>query len=810
MTRSWTACVLLALITFLVYWPAQNHPFVNYDDGAYVIENPKVRAGLTWPGVEWAFTSLDNSNWHPVTWMSHMLDCSIFGLRAGDHHLVSAGIHAANAVLLFVLLLRLTGAFWQSALVAALFAWHPLRVESVAWVAERKDVLSGFFALLSLIAYTRYAQERLKTQQPGANIKSAIKFRGPALDYILALLMFALGLMAKPMLVTLPFVFLLLDYWPLRRAVSGASTFSRWARLAAEKWPFFLLSAASCAVTIIAQQRAYSIAPLTQVPLPFRLENAVVSYGNYILKSICPINLAVLYPLPKAISWVALLASGGVLIGISWAAWRLRRRYPFLWIGWLWFLGMLVPVIGLVQVGAQAMADRYTYLPSIGLAIGIVFGVGELSARFKWSPGIPAMAAGLALAGCLFASAQQLSYWRNSEALFTHALSVTKNNSIAYRDLGNVYMQQGRLDDAIDSYHSALDINETDAATHSNLGSALLRHGQVNEAISQLTEAVHEMPRFAEAQYNLANALLNKGNLAEAVDHYRTALDVEPQYEEAHDNLGTVLLMQGHLNEALGHFQTAAAIEPKDAKAQGNLAVALIRTGRVDEGMAHFKKAVELRPGDPKVHNNLGKALLQQGKVDQARLEFGRTLELDPNNAEAESNIGAALLREGKPAEAIAALDKAVTLAPNNAAARESLATALLRTGRAAEAAFHFEKVLDLQPGNAGVLNDLAWILAASPEASLRDGKRAVSLAEQADRLTAGRSPAILSTLAASLAEAGRFTEATDAAQRALRLLPPGSDPAQVGSFKARIECYQSNSPYRDPGLTNPASSGPQ
>ena len=347
MSRPRMVCLLLALITLLVYLPVRHFEFVAFDDGLYVAENPMVQAGLTWAGVKGAFTTWYANLWHPVTCLSHMLDCQLFGLDAGKHHLVNALFHAANAVLLFLLLLRLTGKLWSAALIAALFAWHPLRVESVAWVAERKDVLSGFFGLLALLAYARYA--RKKDQVGSAPV-----------EYGAALLCFTLGAMAKAMLVTLPFVFLLLDYWPLQRMPDLKFEVRRMWRLIAEKWPFFAVAAAVCVMTYRAQHAGNAVASLQWYPFGFRLGNAVVSYANYLIKTIWPANLAALYPVPKEICWGQVAGAAIGLGAISWLVWRARRRHPYLLTGWLWFLGMLVPVIGLVQVGSQAYADRFT------------------------------------------------------------------------------------------------------------------------------------------------------------------------------------------------------------------------------------------------------------------------------------------------------------------------------------------------------------------------------------------------------------------------------------------------------------------
>ena len=639
MSRPRIVCVLLALVTLLIYLPVRHYSFVNLDDGKYVTENPMVQAGLTWAGVKYAFTSWYGDFWHPLTCLSHMLDCQLFGLNAGGHHLVSVLFHATNAVLLLLLLLRLTGAFWQSAFIAALFAWHPLHVESVAWVAERKDVLSTFFGLLTLMAYVRYAQgvnSDMRQVTRTSSIQSRV-MRHASRYYWLALLLFALALMAKPMLVTLPFVFLLLDYWPLRRvtgdgwrvtgdkkSVGKRSTFnssafafgygatapkrSEGGQLSTilEKWPFFALAAASCVVTFIAQKRGGAVAPLGGYPLSARIGNAAVAYVKYLFNSVYPVNLAVFYPLPKEIPLVQVAGAMMVLAVISWLIWRARRQRPYLLMGWLWYLGMLVPAVGLVQVGPQAMADRFTYLPLIGVFIGVVFGLGDLAKKLRLEPMVMISIAGIVLAGCLFATARQLHFWRDNETLFERTLAVTKDNPVAHYTLGN----------------------------------GLLQRGQVEEAMAQ----------------------------------FQKALEIKPDYTEAHNNLGCAFLRKGQVNKAMAHFQ----------------------------------------------------------------------------------------------------------------------------------------KALELQPNNVEVQNNLAWVLATAPNASLRNGVKAVGLAQQAKQLSGGQRPAIIGTLAAAYAEAGRFPEAVTTARQTLQLATGQTSPAAVDALRTQIGLYQAGLPFRDLSLTNTLSSESQ
>jgi len=537
MSRPRLIGLLLALVTLLVYLPVTHSGFVVYDDNTYVTENSVVQNGLSWPGVQWAFTTGHGGNWHPLTWLSHMTDCGLFGLNASAHHSVNVLLHAMNAALLFGLLFRLTGALWPAAFVAALFAWHPLHVESVAWIAERKDVLSTFFALLTLQAYVRYAQRvtggkwqvtRTETADPASALSRVTCHTSRF--YWLALLFFALGLMAKPMLVTLPFVMLLLDWWPLRRIPVSGFRFPDLARLALEKWPFFLLVVISCVVTFLAQRHDAAVMTLEQFPLKLRAANALISYESYLAKMFWPWPLAIFYPLPKHLSWIrAMTATAVAVLGtISWLAWRTRRQCPCLLIGWLWFLGTLVPVIGLVQVGSAALADRYTYFPLVGIFIAVAFGVRDLTSRFQLPKPAVIAAAALALAACLVLTENQLRYWHDSKSLFAHALAVTDDNINAHIDYGVALEQEGQFAGALAQYREAARIDPDSVAAHFNIGNLLDKMGKPAEALPELRKAVLLDPTQAHAHNVLGSVLLKEGRDAEAIEEFRQALRIEP------------------------------------------------------------------------------------------------------------------------------------------------------------------------------------------------------------------------------------------------------------------------------------------
>ena len=588
--------VRLALIAanLIVYASVWHHGFVNYDDDDYVTANPVVLRGLTWHGVAWAFTTEHAVNWHPLTWLSHMLDVQLFGLDPGPHHLTNLLFHIANTLLLFGLLHRMTGALGRSAFVAGLFAVHPLHVESVAWVAERKDVLSTLFWMLTLWAYVEY-------------VKRPDLRRSDLRRYGAVLLFFALGLMAKQMLVTLPFVLLLLDFWPLGRVVIGPNpargrALSRdgWAtaiRLVWEKLPLLALSIASSVATFVIHQRGGAVIILSAIPLKLRVENALVSYVAYIGKMLWPARLAVFYPYPQSLP--AWLVAGAflALVGISLAVIRAGPRHPYLPVGWFWYLGTLVPVIGLIQVGDQAMADRYTYIPLIGLFIIVAWGVPDLLLRWPLrrivlpSPfltriALPAAASAVILA-CAITAKGQFQYWEDSTTLWTHALAVTTRNNIAHNNLGASLADQGKTDEAIAHYSEALRIKSDYADAHNNLGVALADEGKLDEAIAHYFEALRIRPDYADAHSNLGIALANEGKLDEAIAQFAEALRINPDSAKAHNNLGVALASQGKLDEAIAHFNEALRINPDYADAHKNLGVALVQQGqRPDPGAA--------------------------------------------------------------------------------------------------------------------------------------------------------------------------------------------------------------------------------
>ncbi len=635
--------MVLAAAVFLVFGRTLVYPCVNYDDPSYASDAPEVTRGLTGQGIVWAFTTRHASNWHPLTWLSLMLDCQVCGTAPWGHHLGNVLLHAANAILLFLVMRRMTGDFWPSAFVAAAFAVHPLRVESVAWIAERKDVLSGLFFMLTVGAYVGYARAPF----------SLVRYSAVAA-------VLALGLISKPMLVTLPFVLLLLDYWPLERftieprpadasasGATGAGGFWRQAlTLVVEKLPLMALSAAACIATVWAQQEA--IESLKYHSIATRIANAAVAYVAYLGQTLWPGNLTVIYPHPgSALADWKIAAAAVVLAAVSATVFILRRR-RYLAVGWLWYLGMLLPVIGLVQVGLQAMADRYTYLPQIGLLIAVAWSVAELGRARRWSAGTYGVVAASVLAIMTVCACRQVSYWRDSVALWTHALECTANNTIAHCNLGLALVDRGELVKGIEQYEKALAIEPEAALPRNNLGEALKRLGRLDEAIREFRITLKITPNSADVQYNLGEALRQAGQLAEAVEHLRRSIELKPGRADAHANLGAALAQQGKMAEAVEQFYAALKIDPNCVEAHNNLGVALARQQKFDEAIRHYAAAIKVRPDYAKAHNNLGAALDAQGRLGEAIEEYREAVRLDPDYALARHNLEEALQKAGR------------------------------------------------------------------------------------------------------------------------------------------------------------------
>jgi protein O-mannosyl-transferase len=699
-------CGLLALAVFGVFGQTLRHGFVNFDDDKYVLGNPEVANGLTLSGVGWAFTHSYANNWHPVTWLSHMLDCQLYGLNPGGHHLTNVLLHAAAAVLLFLVLRRMTAALWPSAFVAAVFAVHPLRVESVAWVAERKDVLCAVFFMLTLLMYTRFVEQSAACGSGSNSDKSRAGVQGPKpkVFYGFAVLFFALGLMSKPMLVTLPFVLLLLDYWPLRRLDFSLRTSrpSTLRPLILEKLPFFAMSVGSAVVTVLAQRQA--VATLEWLPFSQRLGNALVACATYLGQMCYPAGLAIFYPHPAGglPSWqvgFALLLLTGISAGVL-VRWR---QSPYLTVGWLWYLGMLVPVIGLLQVGEQARADRYTYLPQIGIGIAVAWGARDLFAASRYSRRLPGMLAGALIAGLMSVAFVQTSHWRNTESLWQHAIACTSKNYVAQNNLGLALSAEGRFAAAIGHFQKAVEFKPDYAEAHNNLSLSLAAQGRSADAVEHFQRALALKPDYVDAHNNLGILLVSQDRPAEAMEHFQRALELEPDLASTHNNLGLLLAMQSRLAEAMGHYEKALAVQPGYAEAHHNLAVLLAAQNRPAEAIAHWELALRSRPDYVQAHYFLGFALAGQGRVGEAIGHWEQALRIKPDYAEAHYNLGVALVGQGRVPEAIAHWEQAVRIQPNYAQAHNNLGIAMEETGEIGKAIEHWNRVLQIQPGFPGV-----------------------------------------------------------------------------------------------------------
>ncbi|UCC21917.1 MAG: tetratricopeptide repeat protein [Planctomycetota bacterium] len=810
----------LAVTTIIAFEQVRLNDFIDYDDNRYVTDNPRVKEGITRKSVGWALTTTDIGYWHPLALLSHILDCELFGLEPSWHHLSSLFLHIANTLLLFWVLKRMTGAVWRSAFVAVLFALHPLHVESVAWVAERKDVLSGLFWMLTMAAYLWYAG------------------RPSIRRYALVFLALGLGLMAKPMLVTLPFVLLLLDYWPLGRfsppqaePVKSDYHKSTVYRLIVEKIPLFVLITASCVATYIVPKSRETTTSMDFGPLSSRMANALVSYASYIWKMFYPSRLAVLYPHPGdnlpiwqvIVSLTSLAVLSAVII-----YWGRRRRY--LLVGWLWYLGTLVPVIGLVQVGAQAMADRYTYLSAIGIFIIVVWSSAELAGRWRYGTVGLGVTAGVVLVMLLICTRAQLRHWQNNITLFGHTLEVTENNYIIHSNYGGALFEEGRFDDALAHFSEALRINPRYADARRNIGIVLLRQGKIDDAIAALVEvlsyrgdwpithnylglahaqkgeldlavqnynaALQLEPDYVDAYKNLGVAHKEQGKTNEAIDKWRAGLEIEPDNPDIHYNIGLVMAEQYKYDEAVSHFNVTLAAKPDWAEAHHNIGAVYYLQGKLDLAARHCSEAIRLSPDYYDAHQNMGMVMTKQGKLDEAIKHFTKALEAVPPHPEVHYNLGGVYYRQGKLKLAAEQCAEALRLRPDYLSARVTLAGILVELGENESAVEHYYRALQLVPDQPYVLKNLAWILATSKDVKPERPDDALKFAVRACELTGYTEPEYLDTLAAAYAAAGKFSEAVETATKAVKLAEAKGTKVLPGKIRHRLELYKAGQNY--------------
>jgi tetratricopeptide (TPR) repeat protein len=680
--------LLLFAVTLTLFAPSARYDFINCDDPDYITNNPNVLGGLTWAGVKWAFAAPHVGNWIPISWITHMLDVQVFGKHAGGPHIVNAVIHALNAALAFWLLWRVTASLWRSAFVAALFALHPLRVESVAWVCERRDVLSVFFALLTLIAYARYVKSDV-CRVSGADVGGSkldvgcsmfgVRSPKPAFWYLLSLLFFALGLMSKAMVVTVPFLMLLLDYWPLRRLqLDGQSSpeavaAALWPRVR-EKIPFFLLSAVFSVLTVWGQRELGAVPALESLPVPVRMENALVSYARYLAKEIWPVNLALQYPYVGRWPFSLVLISLLLVVGISAWALRVRRKQPCVLMGWLWFMGALLPVIGLIQAGSQSMADRFTYLPSIGLFIIVAWGLPGFLPQTAAASRFSAVLAGLVLVACAWRSHDQLTTWQDSGTVFRHAIAVTKGNWFARGCLGSYLVQQGQTDAAIEQFQTGLAISPRDSGLLANLAGVLAdKKQQYTNALALYEASVRSDPNRADRRGKYAGLLTQTGKTDEAMAQYREMLRLNPSDADTHNKLGIALASQGKLNEAIAQLQQAVQLAPDLSYAHCNLGNVLSVQHKYADAVHEYAEALRLDPAYAFAQNNLAGAFEALDRLPDAEQHYREALRLQPDYFEAHVNLGSLLARSGRTNEAASEFQAALRLKPDAQEAQQQL-----------------------------------------------------------------------------------------------------------------------------------------
>lgn len=754
-----------------------------------------------------------------------MFDCQLWGLWPGGHLLTNVILHAAVTISLFLMLRSLTGALWRSTFVAAVFAIHPLRAESVAWVSARADLLSALFFVLSVWSYSLYARGEEHSVR----------------HYTIAFGLFACGLMCKSTIIAMPFVLLLLDYWPLQRFARSdnrSSNFLLFGRLALEKTPFVALSFASAWLTVLAQHNA--IDAVEPHPLSYRLGSALISYVVYLKQLIYPVRLAAFYPhSSNDISPAHLILAVLLLALISTVAFLWRKQQPFLLVGWLWYIGILIPVIGVVQFGLQVRADRYTYLSQIGVLILLTWSATHLLQSWRYSRAAFSWAGILSVLVLLNSTRTQVSYWRDSEALWRHAIACTSGNYLAYTNLGAALVQKGQVNEALTLYTAALAIKPSFPQTHNSIGLAYLQNGQTNDAIGHFLRAIELRPAYAEAESNLGIALLQQHRTDEAVAHFEKAVVINPTLFRAYDNLGATLMEKGRVDEAISHFKKALQIEPQYEETHINLGNAWLKEGKQDEAAVEFETARQIHsvvtraenggggfsvqkhgnatlrqyfdaikadPNDAWAHVNIANALRTAGQTADAVDHYEKAIAINPEFAQAHNGLGNALLQRGKMDEAIAHYETAIRIQPRLAEAHNNLATALLQTGREKEAIEHARKALEFQPHNVSFENNLALMLAATPDDSLRDGSAALELAEQANQLSGQLQPDVLATLAAAYAETGRFAEAVQTAQKAAALAATQHNMPLHDRVELDLKLYQANKPLRLPMLSGTAA----
>jgi protein O-mannosyl-transferase len=684
--------LVLVAVNLFIYTQVRYFEFIGWDDPLYVTQNTEVSKGLSWQGTQWALTTGHAANWHPLTWLSHMLDVQLFGVSPGPIHFTNVLFHTANCLLLFWILFRMTSAICLSAFVAGLFAVHPLHVESVAWVAERKDVLSTCLLLLTIWAYITYVRRPV-----------------PKL-YLLIHVLFALALMAKPMVITLPILLLVLDVWPLGRAPLKTGQWMVWRRLLREKLPLTIMAIATSAATLLVQRHGGTMAGLEVFPLGTRVANACVSYVVYLGKMLWPRDLSAFYPLLPLPAW-AFAGSVLGLIGISFLAVRNAARHPYFLVGWSWYLITLLPVIGLIQVGDQARADRYTYLPLIGIFVVIAWSAQRILRQNRMYEIAAAFAACAVICVLALLARTQVGYWKNSYALWQHALESTARNVHANVNFGLALMDRGEVSNAIAYYTEALRIDPHFAEAHNALGAALFGQNKVSEASRHFEQALRIKPSFPEAQSNMGTVLARQGRAEEAISYFTRALEAKPGDAQLHQNIGLALAEMGHTDDAIAHFSEAIKIKPDFAEPHIQVGNILSQQGETDRALVHYREAIRIKPDSGNAHTNLGICLMNKGLIQEAAAECREALRLNSAIPEAHFCLGNVLTQTGREDESIDQYKQALRLRPAYAEAHNNLATVMINKMQDSEALVHLTEAVRIKPDYVDALNNLAIAL---------------------------------------------------------------------------------------------------
>jgi tetratricopeptide (TPR) repeat protein len=810
--------LLLIAATLGVYWGVWTFEFVNFDDPIYVSENPHVRSGISRENAKWAFASLHEANWIPLTWLSLMLDAQIHGDFAGGFHLTNLCLHIANALLLFALLATVTAARWKSAFVAAAFAIHPLHVESVAWITERKDVLSTFFGLAALLAYARYAEKPRRSW------------------YLLSLAAFGCSLLAKQMLVTLPMLLLLLDYWPLRRLKLSAAKREKSSQVAdaahemaaaeqqphssrilgndkpaklacptrsvkellLEKVPFLGLTALFCMVALAGQRYGNTVASLTDLSFGTRCANAVLAYATYIIKTVWPQGLAPYYPYSvEAISWVEVSAAAIFLSTCTLWAVLQRNRRPYLLVGWLWYLGTCVPVIGLVQIGTQQTADRYTYFPIVGLFIAASWYLPSVIPAGIWRQRLLPVVATSMLVLFAVTARQQTSYWKNSLTLWERARDVTAANLVACFNYCDALLGAERIDEAVSQARVACRVAPNRALAHLALGRALTHQRQRAEAIQAFEKALQLEPHLADAHAAVGHVRLQQRRYAEASVHLQKAVQLKPESLAPHLDLAAALTRQNKAEEAASHCRTALEIDPNHAEAHLALGQSLAALGKQGEASACFQRALDRDPGLAAAHAAMGDLHVEQGDTERAVRCYRQVLVFEPKSVYAHIALGDLSAQQQELETAAGLYAVALELVPESAEAHKKLGNVLAIQQKMEEAIAHFRAALAIDPNLPGVNTNLSWILATSPDKPWHNAAEAVHLAELACEQTRFQHPVALDSLAAAYAAAGRFPDAVETAQKARDLASATGQKSFVRDVEHRLSLYSSHRSYQ-------------